>query len=47
MTDQQLNKREEDIQRLIVAGVRKALNNILVPFGRKKLHQTNVEVHLG
>jgi hypothetical protein len=41
MTDSQLNKREEDIQKLIAGGVRNFILTNLVPFGRKKLHQTN------
>ena len=41
MTDSQLNKREEDIQKLIAGGVRKIVLTNLVPFGRKELHQTN------
>jgi hypothetical protein len=46
MTDIQLNKREEDIQRLIIAGVNKLSNN-LVPFRRKKLFKTNEKICLG
>jgi hypothetical protein len=48
MTELQLNKREEDIQKLIIGGVKNFLIiEILVPFRRKELHQTNEKIHMG
>ena len=40
-----LTKREEDIQRLIISGVKNLL--ISVPFRWKELHQTNDQICLG
>jgi hypothetical protein len=45
MTDTHLTPREEDIQRLIVAGVKQYLT--IEPFRWQKLHQANDKIRLG
>ena len=41
MTDSQTSRNEVDIQRLLVAGVKKLILFTLVPFRKYQLYQTN------